>query len=146
MPGEKPNEKQKRFQISEIGLTEEHFEQTKPFFELLFGKLPMYGQGGLGGYEFSSNLWVFGVIFQREGLDIKKRSLGVLTALTVLGRLAVSRIWINVCLNIGCKEEEVREAIIFTSHFGGFPAMRDVALMMDDVFAKRQEDPNLKMA
>jgi alkylhydroperoxidase/carboxymuconolactone decarboxylase family protein YurZ len=144
--GEKSNEKGKWFQISEIGLTQEHFEQTKPFFELLFGKMPMYGQGGLGGYEFASNLWVFGVIFQREGVDIKTRSLGVLSALTVLGRLAVARIWINVCLNIGCTEEEIREAIIFTSHFGGFPAMRDVALLMDDVFAKRRDDPTLKMA
>lgn len=137
---------QKRFLISEAGLTREHFEQIKPFFELLFGPLPMYGKEGLRGFEFSSNLWVFGGIFQREGLDIKTRALAVLSALTVLGRQAVARIWINVCLNVGCSEAEVAEAIIFTSHFGGFPAMRDSALIMDDVFAKRRQDPALKMA
>ena len=134
------------FRLSEHGLTKEHFEETKPFFEQLFGVMPMYGGEGLGGFEFSSNLWVFGSIFKRGNLDIKRRSLCCLAGLTVLGRLAVARIWINACLNIGCTEEEVRETIIWTSYFGGHPAMREVALLMDDVLAKRKNDPNLKMA
>ncbi len=138
------------YRISEVGLTEEHFEETRPFFETLFGQMPMYGQGGIGksdakGFEFTSNIWVFGVIFKRGHLDIKQRALAILAGLTVGQRLDVARVWINACLNLGCTEDEVKELIIFTSYFGGHPAMRDVALKFGEVIAKRKVDPNLKM-
>lgn len=139
-----------KHRISEVGLTEEHFEETKSFYETLFGQMPMYGKEGIGksgtkGFEFTSNLWVFGVIFKRGHLDIRQRALAILAGLTVGQRLDVARIWINACLNVGCTEEEIKELIIFTSYFGGHPAMRDVALKFDEVIAKRKADPSLKM-
>jgi len=139
------------YQIAEIGLTEDHFDETRPYYETLFGQMPMYGKEGIGksgikGFEFTSNIWVFGVIHKRGYLDMKLRALAILAGLTVGQRLDVARIWINACLNVGCTEEEVKELIIFTSLFGGHPAMRDVALAFDEVVAKRKADPSLKMA
>jgi 4-carboxymuconolactone decarboxylase len=55
-------------------------------------------------------------------------------------------LWVNACLNLGWTEDEIREIIIWTSFFGGFPAMRTAGLISADVFQKRAEDPTLKMA
>lgn len=129
--------------------------------EHVFGSMPLYGGKGkddakmekvggkkpaLGDYDFPSTVWAFGVLFGRGKVELKLRAAIILASLTVLPRPELVRLWVNACLNLGWSEDEIREIIIWTSFFGGFPAMRTAGLISADVFEKRAADPTLKMA
>ena len=99
----------------------------------------------LESWERTASTWTWGVIFGRGGLDLKTRSLCVLAALTVLPREDLVRVWINTCLNVGCTEDEIRELLIWASHFGGMPIMRVHLTMFFDIVEQRHADPSVKM-
>lgn len=151
-----------RKRIHKEGLTKEFNEEVmKNIQEKIFGTMPLYGGKGkkdakmdkvggvkpaLGDYDFPSTIWAFGSLFGRGQLELKDRCAIILAALTVLPRPDLVRLWLNACLNMGWSEDEIKEIIIWTSFFGGFPAMRSAGLLSRDVFEKRAQDPSLKMA
>lgn len=148
--------------IHEEGLTQDFYaEAMENVQSKIFGTMPLYGGKGkgdasmekvggskpaLGDYDFPSTIWALGTLFGRGQLSLKDRAAIVLSGLTVLPRPELVRLWINASLNMGWSEDEIREVIIWTSFFGGFPAMRTAGLLTVDVFQKRQENPDLKMA
>jgi alkylhydroperoxidase/carboxymuconolactone decarboxylase family protein YurZ len=131
--------------ISTEGLSEDFAKEAeKHVQEPLFGEVSLYG-GSLGTHAQHTSIWAFGVLFGRGGLNLKTRALLILAGLIVLPREDLVRIWINCCLNAGCTEEEIRELIIWTSHFGGSPVARIAGTISVDVFNKRRTNPDLKM-
>jgi 4-carboxymuconolactone decarboxylase len=148
--------------IHQEGLNEDFYvEALEQVQSKVFGSMPLYGGKGdkdakmekvggtkpaLGDYDFPSTIWALGTLFGRGHLSLKDRTAIVLAGLTVLPRPELVRLWVNASLNMGWSEDEIREVIIWTSFFGGFPAMRTSGLISADVFAKRQENPDLKMA
>lgn len=144
------------------GLSPEFYQEVLENVQAkVFGSMPLYGGQGkgdtkmaqvggskpaLGDYDFPSTIFAFGSLFGRGQIDLKDRAAIVLAALTVLPRPELVRLWVNACLNMGWSEDEIREIIIWTSFFGGFPAMRTAGLIARDVFEKRAENPSLKMA
>jgi 4-carboxymuconolactone decarboxylase len=151
-----------RRRIYKEGLSDDFYgEVLENVQQNVFGSMPLYGgKGGkdakmekvggtkpaLGDYDFPSTVWAFGVLFGRGKIELKQRAAIVLAGLTVLPRPELVRLWVNACLNLGWTEDEIREIIIWTSFFGGFPAMRTAGLISADVFQKRIENPTLKMA
>jgi len=148
--------------IHKEGLTQDFYDEViENVQSKVFGTMPLYGGKGkgdtkmekvggakpaLGDYDFPSTIWALGSLFGRGHISLEDRTLIVLAGLTVLPRPELVRLWINASLNMGWSEDEIREVIIWTSFFGGFPAMRTAGLISRDVFDKRREDPSLKMA
>ncbi len=131
--------------ISTEGLSKDFAKEAEENVQdPLFGEVSLYG-GALGTHAEHTSIWAFGVLFGRGGLDLKTRALLILAGLIVLPREDLVRIWINCCLNAGWTEEEIRELIIWTSHFGGSPVARIAGTLAVDVFDKRRANPHLKM-
>lgn len=80
----------------------------------------------------------FGDIYQRPSLDLQRRELVTVAALTALGhcqpQLAVH---LHGALNVGCKPEEVIEVIIQMAVYAGFPAALNGMFVAKTVFAER---------
>lgn len=75
--------------------------------------------GDLGRYivEFA-----FGDIYSREGLGLRDRELATVAALTVMGgREPQLKVHLGAALNVGLTEEEIKETIIQTVPYAGFP-------------------------
>ncbi len=151
-----------RRRIHEEGLSREFYDEVMENIQKnVFGSMPLYGGGGkgdvdmkdvggtkpaLGDFDYPSTIYAFGSLFGRGGIELKDRAAIVLAGLTVLPRPDLVRLWVNACLNLGWSEDEIREVIIWTSFFGGFPAMRGAGFIAADVFDKREKDPSLRMA
>jgi 4-carboxymuconolactone decarboxylase len=87
---------------------------TAPFFEL--------------GTEH-----VWGGLWTRPGLEVRYRSLVVITVLATLGRLHELRTHIRGALNLGWTPEELREAFLQLGGYAGYPAAIDALRVLSDV-------------
>lgn len=78
--------------------------------------------------EFSAPLqaWVnehaWGSTWQREGIDLKTRSLCTCAMLAALGRSTELKGHIRGALNNGARVEEIREVLLHTAVYAGAPA------------------------
>lgn len=80
----------------------------------------------------------FGDIYQRPGLDIQKREIATVSALTAMGNcLPQLNVHINAALNVGCKPEEITEVIIQMAVYAGFPAALNAMFVAKEVFLAR---------
>ena len=80
----------------------------------------------------------FGDIYQRPGLDLQKRELITVAALTALGNCQPQlNVHINGALNVGCKPEEIVEVIIQMAVYAGFPASLNGMFIAKEVFVER---------
>ena len=61
----------------------------------------------------------------------------VIAAATALGRTSALRLHIEMGLNNGLTEAEVREALIHLAFYAGFPAAWDALVIADEVFGKK---------
>ncbi|MDO5056602.1 MAG: carboxymuconolactone decarboxylase family protein [Lautropia sp.] len=78
--------------------------------------------------EFSAPLqaWInehaWGSTWQREGIDLKTRSLCTCAMLAALGRSTELKGHIRGALNNGARVEEIREVLLHTAVYAGAPA------------------------
>lgn len=80
----------------------------------------------------------FGDIYSRPGLDLKKREIAVVAALTALGNAAPQlKVHIHGALNVGNTREEVLETIMQMAVYAGFPAALNGLFAAKEVFAQR---------
>ena len=80
----------------------------------------------------------FGDIYQRPGLDLQKREIATVSALTAMGNcLPQLNVHINAALNVGCKPEEITEVIIQMAVYAGFPAALNAMFVAKEVFLAR---------
>lgn len=82
----------------------------------------------------------WGAFWSRPGLTRKERSLITLGILTALGRPHELQVHVRGALNNGCTKEEIREALIHSGCYAGFPAtidaFRNAKQVIDDVEGK----------
>jgi 4-carboxymuconolactone decarboxylase len=64
----------------------------------------------------------WGVVWQRDGLDLKTRSMITVAMLTALGRTHELTAHVRGALNNGVTREELQEIFIHASAYCGFPA------------------------
>ena len=76
---------------------------------------------------------VWGGLWNRPGLDVKYRSLVVVTTLAATGRLHELNIHLPGALNVGWTPEELREALLQIGGYAGFPAALDALRVLSDV-------------
>lgn len=68
------------------------------------------------------SLFITGQMYAREKIPHPTRQLVTVAALTVLSRTEELKLHIHAALNVGCKPEEIAEAIFQTAIYGGVPA------------------------
>jgi 4-carboxymuconolactone decarboxylase len=79
---------------------------------------------------------VWGGLWSRPGLDVKYRSLVVISVLASLGRMHELRTHIRGALNVGWTAEELREAFLQLGGYAGYPAAIDALRILADVRAE----------
>jgi 3-oxoadipate enol-lactonase/4-carboxymuconolactone decarboxylase len=106
----------------------ELFRKGKELMERMFGdavgdldlSLP---EGDPAQREWTA--WTYGHLMQERGvLDLKTRALLAVAMLTALGEEDMLSKWIRGSLKLGCRPEEIREMIITTSVYAGYPKTR----------------------
>jgi len=76
---------------------------------------------------------VWGGLWARPGLELKYRSLVVVTVLATLGRLHELRTHLRGALNMGWTPEELREALLQLGGYAGYPAAVDALRVLSEV-------------
>lgn len=91
-----------------------------------------YVQGALNkATEFTAPLQEFvtrfawGNTWQRDGIDLKTRSIVTVSMLVALGRMHELKIHVRGALNNGVTREELQEIFLHASMYCGFPASVD---------------------
>jgi alkylhydroperoxidase/carboxymuconolactone decarboxylase family protein YurZ len=85
-------------------------------------------------------------VWSRPNLDLKSRSLITIAASTALGRVSALRLHIEMGLNNGATEAEIKETILHLAFYAGFPAAWDALVIADEVFSRRAEMQKAKTA
>jgi len=76
---------------------------------------------------------VWGALWSRPGLEVKYRSLVVISVLASLGRMHELRTHTRGALNVGWTPTELREAFLQLAGYAGYPAAIDALRVLADV-------------
>jgi 4-carboxymuconolactone decarboxylase len=80
----------------------------------------------------------YGDVMARPGLDKRSRQLATVAALTAMGTaMPQLKVHIHGALNVGCKPDEIVEAILQMAVFAGFPAAINGLHVAREVFQER---------
>lgn len=82
---------------------------------------------------------IWGGLWNRPGLDVKFRSLVVVSALAALGKQHELQSHLRGALNLGWTPEELREALLQVAGYAGFPASIEALRTLSDVVKSRAE-------
>lgn len=66
--------------------------------------------------------YCWGMVWTREGLDRKTRSMLTLAILTTLGKMTELKGHVRGAINNGCTVEEIREVLLHATVYAGVPA------------------------
>lgn len=66
--------------------------------------------------------YCWGLVWTREGLDRKTRSMLTLAILTTLGKMTELKGHVRGAINNGCTVEEIREVLLHATVYAGVPA------------------------
>ena len=80
---------------------------------------------------------IWGGLWNRPGLDLKFRSLVVVSALAATGRLHELRTHLRGALNLGWTADELREALLQIAGYAGFPASLEALRVLSDTLRER---------
>ncbi len=116
-------------------MDEERIEKTRRTAELYFRGVPAEDRP----YDLARDLSLFitGSLYARERLPHPVRQLVTVGCLTVLGRLEELRLHIEAALNVGCRPEEIAEAIFQSMVYGGVPAGNQALKVLREVLIRR---------
>ena len=81
----------------------------------------------------------WGDTWQRDGLDLKTRSLITVAMLTALGKSHELKGHVRGALNNGCSVEEIRETLLHCAVYAGVPASIDAFRAAQDVIDDYQQ-------
>ena len=76
---------------------------------------------------------VWGALWSRPGLEVKYRSLVVISVLAALGRAHELRTHVRGALNLGWTAEELREAFLQLGGYAGYPAAIEALRVLAEV-------------
>jgi 4-carboxymuconolactone decarboxylase len=80
--------------------------------------------------------FVWGGVWNRDGLDLRTRSLLNLVMLTALNRMHEFGVHVRGAVNNGCSREQIREALLQTAAYCGAPAALESFRVAERVLAE----------
>jgi alkylhydroperoxidase/carboxymuconolactone decarboxylase family protein YurZ len=80
---------------------------------------------------------VWGGLWNRPGLELKYRSLVVVSVLAAVGQTQELKPHLRGALNLGWTPDELREALLQTSAYAGFPAAREALQVLSEIVTPR---------
>lgn len=80
--------------------------------------------------------YVWGEVWNREGLDLRTRSLLNLVMLTALNRMHELGVHVRGAVNNGCSRDQIREALLQTAVYCGAPAALESFRVAERVLAE----------
>ena len=83
-------------------------------------------------------------IWSRPQLEPKIRSLVTIAAVTALGRVNALQLHIEMGLNNGATEVEIKEALLHLAFYAGFPAAWDALVIAEEVFSRKKASAGKK--
>ena len=83
---------------------------------------------------------VFGLLWNRPGLDVKTRALICVITDTTMGREAELEIHLRMARREGWTEEELVEAMLHMSGYVGLPLVREALICARKVFAEMRAE------
>jgi 4-carboxymuconolactone decarboxylase len=87
----------------------------------------------------------YGDVYSRPGLDMKKREIATVAALTAMGTATPQlKTHIRASLTVGLKPEEIVETIIQMSLYSGFPSALNALQATREVFDEKKATVNFK--
>ena len=87
--------------------------------------------------------FVFGDIYNREGLTLPQRQLVTISSLVTQGDSAPQlEVHLNAGLNVGLSPREIVEAILHCAPYTGFPRVLNALFVAKSVFEHRGLDPD----
>ncbi|HEY2594540.1 MAG TPA: carboxymuconolactone decarboxylase family protein [Chloroflexota bacterium] len=78
---------------------------------------------------------IWGGLWNRPGLELKYRSLVVVTTLAASGHLHELQTHLRGALNLGWTGEELREALLQMGGYAGFPAAIEALRVLSDLLS-----------
>lgn len=81
----------------------------------------------------------FGLVWSRDGIDRKQRSILNIAMLTALNRPAQLRSHVEGALNNGCTVEELQEILLQAAVYCGLPAAVDAFRVAEEVLRGRNQ-------
>jgi 4-carboxymuconolactone decarboxylase len=86
--------------------------------------------------------FAFGDIYTRPGLDLRRRQLVTIAALTTLGGAEPQlEVHVNAGLNVGLTAQEIVEALLHCVPYTGFPRVLNAVFVAKRVFEERGVSP-----
>jgi alkylhydroperoxidase/carboxymuconolactone decarboxylase family protein YurZ len=79
---------------------------------------------------------VWGGVWNRPGLELKYRSLVVVSVLAAIGQLDEIKPHIRGALNLGWTVDELREALLQIGGYAGFPAAHEALRVLSGIVTK----------
>ena len=76
---------------------------------------------------------VWGGVWNRPGLELKYRSLVVVSALAAIGQIGELKTHLRGALNLGWTADELREALLQISGYAGFPAAHEALRVLSEI-------------
>lgn len=84
--------------------------------------------------------YIFGTLYEREGLDAKTKQVSTLTALAVTRANEQLKFHIKAGLKLGMTQQEIADVFIHVSGYAGFPASLNALGVAKQVFAEISGD------
>src|SRR5438876_10724313 len=79
---------------------------------------------------------VWGGVWNRPGLELKYRSLVVVSVLAATGHKEELKTYLRGALNLGWTVDELREALLQTSAYAGFSAAHEALDVLSEIVAQ----------
>ena len=80
---------------------------------------------------------VWGGVWNRPGLELKYRSLVVVSVLAAIGQNEELKTHLRGALNLGWTVDELREALLQISGYAGFPAAHEALRVLSEIVTQR---------
>jgi 4-carboxymuconolactone decarboxylase len=80
---------------------------------------------------------VWGGVWNRSGLDLKHRSLVVVSVLAAIGQNEELKRHLRGALNLGWTVDELREALLQISGYAGYPAAHEALRALSEIVTAR---------
>ena len=97
--------------------------------------------------DFESYIVEFlaGEIWNREGLDLRTKSLVTIATLAAMGRTLGLELNIRLALRNGATRREILETLLHIAPYAGFPAAWEGLAMANRVFEEEAREPDDKL-